>query len=272
MALIRSAYQRLLPAPTRERLARLRRYAGAEEFARARRIAGRGFALRQLIALVCGWPGRLRVSFDGAQLHVRPGTSDIRTVEQIFVQRQYALPCEPEPRTILDAGANIGAAALFFAQRWPQAQIAALEPEPSNFALLAKNIRSTPSITAVEGALWHGDAQLNVANPNQDKWSFRMSAGSPSGVAGSIRGRSIPSLLAHLRWQRIDLLKIDIEGAERELFRGSTDWLANVGALMIEIHEDIAPGAMAAVHDALHACGFTFSQSGETWTFTRPAR
>jgi FkbM family methyltransferase len=266
---VRQAYRSLIPERSRERFAWARRYAGRQEFERALRVGGRAFAMRQLAALVLRWPRRVAVTVSGVRLRVRPGTSDIRTLEQIFVQRQYAVPVSPAPRTILDAGANLGASALFFAARWPDAEIAALEPEPSNFALLQTNTSRTPMIRPVFGALWSLDAPLHITNPGSEKWSFRLAAGHSGAGAEIVPGFSIPTLLDRLHWNRLDLLKIDIEGAERDVFASNPDWLARVDTLMIEIHDAISPGAMAAVQHATRQAGMTGSQSGETWCFTR---
>lgn len=266
---IRQAYRSLIPEQSRERFAWARRYAGRQEFERALRVGGRAFAMRQLAALVLRWPRPIAVTAGGVRLRVRPGTSDIRTLEQIFIRSQYAVPVSPAPRTILDAGANLGASALFFAARWPDAAIAAIEPEPSNFALLQTNTRRTPMISAVFGALWSSDMPLHITNPGSEKWSFRFTTGQSSAGAAAVPGFSIPSLLDRFRWHRLDLLKIDIEGAEREVFDSHPGWLARVGTLMIEIHEDLSPGAMAAVQNATRQAGMTGIQVGETWCFTR---
>src|SRR5438034_61021 len=70
----------------------------------------------------------------------RSGTSDVETFEEVFVDRHYEIPfADFSPRTILDLGANIGFASVFFAARWPRARILAVEPAADNLGLLRKN-------------------------------------------------------------------------------------------------------------------------------------
>jgi hypothetical protein len=69
---------------------------------------------------------------------LRIGTSEHRVYRDIFQRHEYLL-APTEPKTIVDAGANIGLTSVYFANRWPKARIIAIEPEPSNYALLLKN-------------------------------------------------------------------------------------------------------------------------------------
>ena len=63
----------------------------------------------------------------------------------------------PAPRVVVDAGANIGLSTVFFANKFPQAKIVAIEPEPSNFAMLRDNVAPYPNVTPVQAALWKED-------------------------------------------------------------------------------------------------------------------
>ncbi len=75
---------------------------------------------------------------------VRPKTSDFSTFRQIFMDHEYDFKLLDVPNIIVDAGANIGLASLFFAQRFPSAKIFALEPDHSNFEMLMKNTNRHP--------------------------------------------------------------------------------------------------------------------------------
>ena len=78
--------------------------------------------------------------------YLRPLSSDLDCLEQVFINEQYRLPFSFEPRIIVDAGANIGAASIYFAKKWPDAKILALEPEESNFGILRKNCARLPNV------------------------------------------------------------------------------------------------------------------------------
>src|SRR5689334_5293979 len=84
------------------------------------------------------WPVRLR-----------PRTSDVNTFEQVFVHREHAIGLARPPRTIVDAGANVGYASMFFAATWPGARIIAIEPDAANHELLARNVAPIPGVTTI---------------------------------------------------------------------------------------------------------------------------
>src|SRR5579883_1485462 len=75
----------------------------------------------------------------GSRCWFRHRSSDLACLQKVLFKQEYRLPFDLAPRVIVDAGANIGAASLYFATRFPEATILALEPEQSNFQLLRKN-------------------------------------------------------------------------------------------------------------------------------------
>ena len=83
---------------------------------------------------------------------------------------------EKPPRTLVDAGANIGLASLYFANRFPSANIIAIEPEQSNFDLLRKNVAPYETITPIRAALWHENGIIKLVDPERlGKWGFMTS-------------------------------------------------------------------------------------------------
>ena len=72
---------------------------------------------------------------------IRPDSTDVMTLREIFIARDYDFPVHREIRTIIDAGANIGLSSVFFAHKYPRARVVAIEPEAENFALLQRNTR-----------------------------------------------------------------------------------------------------------------------------------
>jgi hypothetical protein len=96
---------------------------------------------------------------------------------------------------------------------------------------------------------------VRIANPQDDTNSYRMgeSAGSP---AGEVPGCTVAQLMVRQRWHRIDLLKMDVEGAEAEVFRHGDDWLDRVSVLVVELHDRIAPGCAENLYRALHGRRF----------------
>ncbi len=188
---------------------------------------------------------------------IRPGTSDLRCLRKVFVNYEYLIPFETNPQLIVDAGANIGLATLFFAGKFPAAQIIAIEPEPSNYDLLVRNCSGMTNVTPYNAAVWHTDTSLQIANPDADKWAFTVKPGTLNG--SGIKALTIPQILAQSGRETIDILKLDIEGAERELFQnGCEKWLSRVKMLIIELHDRDVPGCSQAVYSRL--CQVPFSQ------------
>src|SRR5436190_21998125 len=77
-------------------------------------------------------------------VYVRIGTTDLSVLKQVLVERQYDFSLPVTPKVIVDAGANIGLSAVFFANKYPAAVIFAIEPEESNFKVLEKNVSAYP--------------------------------------------------------------------------------------------------------------------------------
>src|SRR5437867_1587881 len=103
-------------------------------------------------------------------LTLRPGGSDVGVLKKIFVNKEYTLPFDMNPRVIVDAGANIGMASLFFSQQFPEVRIIAIEPEPSNFAILQANCAGLDRIELVQAALWNRVTKVAVKDSNAEKW------------------------------------------------------------------------------------------------------
>ena len=188
---------------------------------------------------------------------IRPGTSDLRCLSKIFVDYEYVVPFEVNPRLIVDAGANIGLATLYFSSKFPGTKIIALEPEPSNYDLLVRNCSGMTNVTTLHAAVWNTDTPLHIANPDAEKWAYTVTAGTLNG--SGIKALTIPQILAQSGHDTIDILKLDIEGAERELFRdGCEEWLPRVKMIIIELHDRHAPGCSRAVYSKL--CQMPFDQ------------
>jgi FkbM family methyltransferase len=198
----------------------------------------------------------------GRPFDVRLGTSDLRVLEQVFARQEYSLPKSVQPRTIIDAGANIGCATTFFANRYPDARIIAIEPDASNFEVLQANCAGFTNVTPVAAALWSHPATLTFVNPHCGKWAFSMKERDNDGA--SVRGVTIPQLIEEFSLDRIDVLKIDIEGGEKEVFSASDlSWLDIVGTIAIELHDNAKPGCAKALYSALRDRQFEQRQRGD---------
>lgn len=181
----------------------------------------------------------------------REGTSDESVIQQVFVDRHYDLSFlirEPElddlikagsakgrKPLIVDAGANIGASPLYFLSAFPTARVVAIEPDTGNFELLVKNTEGT-GIEGYHAALASMEARVRVVDPGQGNWGYRTEL-----VSGEQEG-TVPCVTIGGAYARHSdcfpfLVKIDIEGAEAELFSANTEWVARTPVIVIELHD-----------------------------------
>jgi FkbM family methyltransferase len=178
-------------------------------------------------------------------VHMRLKTTDLVTFRKIFIDREYGLELSNEPRWIIDAGANVGFASMFFARRYPGAKIVAIEPERENFALLQKNVRPYPNIIPMQAALWERTATLDLVDPGIGPWAFQVheQGRAPTGkLVGTIAAVTVADLQKTHGMKTVDILKVDIEGGEKEVFDHSDGWLDSVGVVLIELHDRFKPG------------------------------
>lgn len=156
-------------------------------------------------------------------------------------------------RLVVDAGAHIGLAAVQFATWFPDAQIVAIEPSDRNVSVLRRNAAPYGNITVVHGALWSRSTNLKINNPDSNSTGFRVQ----EAENGPIPGVTIPELMARFGRDRLDLLKIDIEGSEKEIFESSTEeWLPTTRMICIELHDWLRPGCAYAFYSKIFSRRF----------------
>lgn len=209
----------------------------------------------------------------GTQI-IRKATTDWPTYQQVFNQEDYAFAHWPI-RTILDLGANVGYSAVYYHSRFPTASIIAVEPSTDNVLAAQVNVQlahAEHAITVVPSAIWHSGSRLRITNPKANAWAFRVAEAEP-GDPTSFVARTVPDLMRQFGWASIDLVKIDIEAAERFLFSQNTEWLASVKEIVIELHDRFTPGCRAPVEEALdrHFGPYEEITKGENTLFRRVA-
>ena len=195
--------------------------------------------------------------------------SDVFIHSEVFEHEYYRLPLVAPPATILDLGANIGLTAVYFGRCFPDAQIAAVEPVPDNLRILAKNLDlNAVQATIVPAAVDTKDGEVFMQLGSMDYGHRVAVEGAPLDGGIAVKAISVPSLLDRLGWDRIGLLKVDIEGHERALFSVDCGWLARVDALCIECHDEFGGSDLERLAQAY---GFEPPQrlSG-IWLMTRP--
>jgi len=190
-------------------------------------------------------------------IYLRKGTSDEEVYQQIFVKEDYKKQFHAI-QTIIDAGANIGLSSLYLAQKYPEATIYAIEPDENDFRVLIKNTRRYNNIVPIFGALWNKDCEISLIDGGNGDWSFITD---PT-KKGDIPAYTVTSIMKSHNITSIDLFKIDIEGAEIEVFNSSEEWIDKVSNIIVELHEWIRPGCKRAFYSATHKFSKQ-SKSGE---------
>jgi FkbM family methyltransferase len=175
----------------------------------------------------------------------------------IFVQESLAFRAATSAPRILDCGANIGLATLFYKRAYPRARVTAFEADPNISTLLRENLarNGAGDVEVVHAAVWTSDGPIDFVCEGSD--SGAVAALTPS-IAGPSRQVPAVRLRAFLAREEIDLLKLDVEGAELAVLVDCADVLERVRAVHVEVH-DFSPGRrlLPSVIDVLEGAGFT---------------
>ncbi len=158
---------------------------------------------------------------------------------EVFEHEYYRLPMASPPGTVLDLGANTGLTAIYFGRSYPDAKLACVEPIPGNLQMIARNLElNAIEATIIPAAVDVTDGRLKMELLSKD-CEHRVADLSKGALGQTIEvaALSIPSILRRLGWQRIGLLKVDIEGHEKVLFAANCEWLNRVDTMCIECHE-----------------------------------
>ncbi len=190
-------------------------------------------------------PGRdrLRASrIQGCNIHYRFNRGDIQSIREVMIENAYRFPIQFDGAKIaLDLGANIGLWSLWAHREYNLQHIIALEPEPGNAELTRKNFESNGIPGAVIQAAVGGESGSAVFQQRKESNLGRIASSGINGSLNTIQVRlcSMLEILQQLpKDSTIDLVKIDIEGAEQAVFSADISWLDRVRALIIEWHSD----------------------------------
>ncbi len=177
----------------------------------------------------------LKLRGNGIPITLRCGSCDFIVLRKIFTEREYALPFAVDAKSIVDAGANIGLSALYLALEHPDASILAIEPDRANYDLLCSNTRQMPNVRPIHAALWSRPARLVLTNAGDEPWAYRF----VETEGGEYDTVTMEEIIRQCGGRGIDVLKLDIEGGERELFEDehSDRWLDQVKVMVVELHD-----------------------------------
>ncbi len=196
--------------------------------------------------------------FDGP-ISLRRTRSDHSAFWYCLVAEQYSVDTFPQAERlnalyrdmlakgqkplIVDAGANIGMSTVWLAERYPEARIFAIEPDSANHDLLAANTAVYGErVTAFQGGIWPEAGRLEIENPDAGAQHFRTRETSGESASG-VEAVTVPDILERTGTDAILYMKVDIEGAQKELFSRNTDWVAKAHLISIELDDWLLPWA-----------------------------
>lgn len=194
---------------------------------------------------------KIRNSNISEDIVLRYPSSDIWVYQQVFIHKEYEFTTITSPKVIVDAGANVGYASIYFANLYPDAKIFAIEPENNNFEILCENIKNYKNIIPIQGALWNENSEINICDEGLGEWGFMtFSSEQPQHIVKNmVQGYTIDFLIQKYNLEKIDILKIDIEGAEKEVFEDTTKWINDVDSLIVELHDRMKAGCSRSFYN-----------------------
>ncbi|MGL2966412.1 FkbM family methyltransferase [Flavobacterium sp. XGLA_31] len=183
-------------------------------------------------------------------ISLRPGTSDAITFRDIFLDNQYNVSVR-NPKIIIDGGANIGLFTVLMKNKYPDAKIIAIEPDGDNFMELKKNASPYQDVFFENYGIWNTDTKLKVYDKyNRGKWGVVVEEDPENGTIPAI---SIHSLMKKYQIDCIDILKLDIEASEKQLFLNHyEEWLPKVKKIVIELHDGFEEDCSRTFFEAIN--------------------
>lgn len=192
------------------------------------------------------------------QFFRRENTSDQSVFDQIFCNHDYNIMRLDRGKEIIryynkiitsgrkplivDAGANIGAATVFFQGCFPASHVVAIEPEAGNFAMLSRNTEGL-EVENIQGALTSAPGYVTISDPKVGHWGYQTApvdaenAGNDATACITVR-QIYEKYVNYLPF----IVKIDIEGGEENVFAADTDWVEKTPLIIIELHDCMMPG------------------------------
>jgi len=193
----------------------------------------------------------------------------LHSLKEIFIDKTYLFKASNEAPYIIDCGANWGLSVIYFKTLYPKSKIVAFEADKVIYNYLVDNVRTFnySDVSLINKIVWSEDTVLEFTSDGSLGGSISLldlnETGKSSEAVGAI------SLAGYLKDQKVDFLKIDIEGAEFEVLNSCKEYLTNVEYMFVEYHS--SPGKAQMLPELLaiiKAAGFRFYVK-EAWNNMR---
>lgn len=177
------------------------------------------------------------------KVYCRPfPSSDFSVFLQVFYHQQYqqivslAKLNSISLHNVIDLGANVGYTSIYLHKNFKDAQIYAIEPDDQNYIQLLKNTEQFKAIHPLKLAIWGHETVVELSQSAAEDWgkSFKENPQNQQGI----KAITLSSLMQQMQLETIDLLKMDIEGAEDGIFKGDLSFLSLTKMIALEIHDE----------------------------------
>jgi FkbM family methyltransferase len=176
--------------------------------------------------------------------------SDLEVFKQVFIEKQYDPNFYKNPKIIIDAGGNVGLFSVLMKNKFPDSEIITIEPEPDNFLMASRNLNKYSNVKVLNKGLWSTDVKLKIIDEDVAKWGIQVVEDNEN---GNIEAICINTIIKENNFERIDLLKMDIEGSEKQVFsKNYEDWLPKVKILIVELHDSMQKDSSRVFFEALN--------------------
>lgn len=222
---------------------------------------------------------KLEIHFQGNKYYLRVGSTDFLVFDQVIIEEEYKPIIDLIKQknkssgklNIIDAGANVGFTSLYFSQAFDNSLIVGIEPDSKNFQALYSNIalnNKNENIKVMHAGIWGIDSELAINNSYSDgrEWSLSLREVDRTETGYiKIKAYGLSTLMASHSIKVVDILKIDIEGGEKNLFDEWSKYphiFKLIKFIAIEIHDELADRNF--INLCLKQNGFEIFEIGET--------
>ncbi len=219
-------------------------------------LRGKGLGLIDKLRLkLKGRYTPMSVKINGTKFLLSDAASFVAMYEELFIKQIYAFNSDKKDPLIIDCGANIGLGIASYKRVYPNARVIAFEPDNGIFEMLKSNVEAAgySHVEIVKKAIWISNEPLKFVSDGG--LSGRLDEGASGERVITVEAQRLKEILN----QPVDLLKIDIEGAEHSVIKDCADSFGQVKLLFVEYHSDInEPQHLQDILEIITKAGFRY--------------
>ncbi|MBS3913925.1 FkbM family methyltransferase [Methylomonas rivi] len=215
-------------------------------------------------------------------IYLRHCVADRSIFWQCLVKNQYSFNRFPQSKRlmsvydelvnsgqtplIIDCGGNIGLSSFWYANRFPDAKIVVIEPDQANLDILTLNLEPfSGRVVILKGGVWNRKGFLKIVNPEAGSAAYRVEFLDEESD-DSIRCYTINEICEKVDIKNPFIVKIDIEGSQKNLFQNNTEWVSKTNLITLELDDWLLPwqGTSRNFFSCLSQYSFDYLLNGES--------